>query len=884
MPSALLNDLPRIDGRTPIDALRDVLRRGGEEMNSRLDAGVPVTDLVAYRTNLIDQVLLRLWHEAIDESCLALVAVGGYGRGELHPGSDIDIQILVADDGLGGCGDAIEKFLMSLWDIGLEVGHSVRTVADCVRESEHDITVATNLMESRFLEGARDLYEAMSEATGPARIWASREFFEAKREEQRQRYHKYDDSAYNLEPNIKESPGGLRDIQMVGWVAKRHFGADTLEDLVSHGFLTRAEYESLIEGQNFLWKIRFILHSISGRREDRLLFDHQRGVAAQMGFVDREHTLAVEQFMQTYYKTVMELARLNELLLQLFEEAILLGDQATEVVAINRHFQARNNYLEVTHDKVFELAPFALLEIFLILQLHPELKGVRASTIRLLRDQRHLINENFRADPRARSLFMEILRQPRGITHELRRMNRYGVLAAYLPEFANIVGRMQYDLFHVYTVDEHTLFVLRNLRRCSVPKFAKEYPLCSEIAKSIPKPELLYIAALFHDIAKGRGGDHSTLGAHDAQVFCKNHGLSVYDSGLVAWLVENHLLMSMTAQRKDIGDPEVVGEFARRVVTPERLDYLYLLTNADIRATNPKIWNSWKDALLRELYRSTRSALRKGLSHPPDEAQLIASKQAEAHAALLERGAADARVQQVWDSLGDDYFLRHTPEEIIWDTHALMDVDPNDLPLVQVRHSARMGGSKVFLYTRDHDDLFAETTRVLDRLGFSIVDARIITTQNGYTLDTYLILEEDGRPIVDSHREQEIVLAIRDTLREPTEADAKVLRRVPRRLKHFSTPTRIHFSRDTSGQRTILELVTTDQPGLLSHVGKAFKSCGVRIKNAKIATIGARAEDVFFITDRDNRPLDSERQFACLRSSIRRELEGERAAAKAASA
>ena len=869
------------DGQALIAPLREILRQGGEELKARFHAGVPVTQLVAARTGLIDQVLIRLWERTVSEDCLALVAVGGYGRGELHPGSDIDIQILLGACKLDDCSESIEQFLTSLWDIGLEVGHSVRTVDDCVRESANDITVATNLMESRLLAGSSALYDAMREATGPARIWPSREFFEAKCREQRLRYHKYDDTAYNLEPNIKESPGGLRDIQMIGWVAKRHFGANTLEDLVSHGFLTEAEYQTLMEGQSFLWKIRFILHSINGRREDRLLFDYQRSIAHELGYTDQEHALAVEQFMQRYYQTVMELARLNELLLQLFEEAILLGDRPSEPVSINRHFQARNGFLEVTHDKVFERAPFALLEIFLILQLHPELKGVRASTIRLLRDERHLINENFRSDPRARSLFMEILRQPRGITHELRRMNRYGILAAYLPVFANIVGRMQYDLFHVYTVDEHTLFVVRNLRRCSEPKFSGEYPLCYEISKTIPKPELLYIAALFHDIAKGRGGDHSSLGGRDAELFCRDHGLSVYDTGLVTWLVQNHLLMSMTAQRKDIGDPEVINEFARHVLTTERLDYLYLLTNADIRATNPTLWTSWKDALLRELYSSTRRALRKGLTHPMDEAQLITAKQAEARAVLLGRGIVGERAEELWQTLGDDYFLRHTPEEIVWDTQALLDRDPADLPFVQVRHSERLGGSKVFVYTHDHDDLFAATTRVLDQLAFTIVDARIMTTASGYTLDTYLVLEEDGQPITERRREQEIVLALKETLRDPDQATTAVPRQLPRRLKHFPTPTRISFSRDASGQRTVMELVTTDQPGLLSHVGNAFKICGIRLKNAKIATIGARAEDIFFITDRDNQALSHEEQFACLRSAICRQLEGRQQPAEA---
>ena len=536
-------------GQAPLTAFRDALQSGVATLRQLFLDGTDAASLVRARSHTIDALVTRAWglFMITADDGIALVAVGGYGRGELLPGSDIDLMILLESDDHEPHRIAIEGFLTLLWDIGLEVGHSVRNVVQCVDEARRDITVATNLMEARLLVGPETLFQAMRAATGPEQLWPIRDFFAAKLREQTARHHKYHDTAYKLEPNVKERPGGLRDIQMIGWVAKRHFGAETLAELVQHGFLTPAEYHDLIEGQNHLWRVRMALHLLSGRREDRLLFDHQRALAQQFGYRDEGPHLAVEQFMKRYYRTVMELNRLNEMLLQHFEEAILYADDSATPVAINKRFQARKGYLEVTYEKVFQHYPFALLELFLVLEQNPDLKGVRAATIRLVRDHRHLIDDEFRNDLRARSLFMEILRQPHGVNRALRRMNRYGILAAYLPLFGQIVGQMQYDLFHIYTVDEHTLFMVRNLRRFTVSNLAHEFPLCSRLMLNLPKTELLYLAGLFHDIAKGRGGDHSELGAKDAEAFCLHHGLSNYDAHLVSWLVQNHLIMSTTA-------------------------------------------------------------------------------------------------------------------------------------------------------------------------------------------------------------------------------------------------------------------------------------------------------------------------------------------------
>lgn len=857
-------------------AFRSALRSGDEALRGAFARGVPVQLLVAARARLIDGLLLRLWQRHVGNGTteLALVAVGGYGRGELHPGSDVDLTVLLTGAGAGErFRSGLETFLTALWDMGLEVGHSVRTVEDCVREGAADVTVATNLMEARLLAGSLPLFEAMRAATGPDRIWPIRRFFEAKIQEQKRRYHRYHETAYNLEPNVKEGPGGLRDLQTVAWVAKRHFGATTLHGLVDHGFLTVAEHESLLQCQHFLWQVRFALHTIAGRREDRLLFDHQQTVARMLGYADRGHDLAVEQFMQRYYRSIMELSRLNEMLLQLFEEVILLAADPGEPVPINRRFQSRKGYLEVVRPSVFRRTPTALLEVFLLLQQHPELKGVRASTVRLIRDHRYLIDDRFRSDLRARSLFMEILRQPHGVTRQLRRMNRYGVLAAYLPEFGAIVGRMQYDLFHTYTVDQHTLFVVRNLRRFYVPRFRHEFPHCSEIMERIPKPELLYIAGIFHDIGKGRGGDHSDLGAHDAEVFCRNHGLGEFDTHLVGWLVRHHLLMSLTAQKKDIHDPEVVSEFARSIGEQLRLDYLYLLTVADIRATNPKLWNNWREALLRELYEATRRTLRRGPSNPVDKDERVREVQTLAREKLRYRSIVDDRIDTVWGAFSDDYFLRHTVDEIVWHTRAVLKKADDGRALVLGREDAARGGTSIFIYTRDQDHLFALVTSLLDQLGLTVLDARIITSRNGYSLDSFTVMEDSGQPITGRPRIKEILRSLRRELNRGGARPVGSTRRPDRALKHFPTPTRISFVDDDANGRTILELVTADRPGLLSRVGQAFVECGIRLQNAKIATLGARAEDTFFITGHDNRPLRDAQEFMRLRDALLRHLD-----------
>ena len=836
---------------------RDSLARGDAELNARFEADEPVDHLVRDRARLVDSHLLAAWNRHLGPLTerLALVAVGGYGRGELHPCSDIDVMVLVDDADSEGWQAPVESFLTFLWDMGLEIGHSVRTVDQCQEEAGADITVATTLMEARLLAGPEELFQAMAAAVSPHQIWPTPDFFEAKLREQVARHHRYHDTAYNLEPNVKGSPGGLRDIQMVGWVARRHFHAGNFHQLAQLGFLTDYEYRRLRAGQNFLWRIRWALHVITGRREDRLLFDHQLTLAQRFGYEDATYTLAVEQFMQKYYRTVMELSRLNEMLLQLFQEAILLDPEA-EPQPLNPRFQVRNDFLEVTNDDVFEDTPSSLLEIFVLLQQNPQLRGVSAGTIRLLRRSLGLIDEEFRQNPRHHRLFLEILGAPAGVTHELRRMNRYGVLGKYIPAFGRIVGRMQFDLFHAYTVDAHTLFVVSNLRRFALARFDHEFPRCSQIMRTLPRMELAYLAGLFHDIAKGRGGDHSELGAVEAEAFCLEQGLSAYDARLVAWLVRHHLLFSVTAQKKDVNDPDVVKAFAGQVGDQAHLDYLYLLTVADVRGTNPKLWNSWKEQLFEEFYEGTRRALRRGLERPVDRETLLEETRKAARKLLRRRFLRKKRINEVWDTLTDEYFLRHTPAEIAWHTCELTKRE-DDAALAAVNLEAERGGTAIVVYTSHRLHGFARATAVLDELGLNILDARITPTADGHSLDSYLVLDASGQPITEPDHGDEIRAALERALASNDGGPPTVTRQPPRQVRMFDTSTRIVFSDDTSNRYTLLELIAGDRPGLLSEVGKAFMKADVNIHTAKIMTVGERAEDVFYVSDRAGRPLNA---------------------------
>jgi [protein-PII] uridylyltransferase len=843
-------------GGPPLARLRTVLACGNAGLRQRFLAAQPTGELLRDRARLVDAVIAAAWQATAAQRLpgAALVAVGGYGRGELHPASDVDLLVLIEERDAAAAADAVPGFITLLWDSGLEIRQSVRSTDQCRADARDDLTVVTTLMESRLILGPDALHRAMEAAIAPDAIWPDRAFFEGKIREQQARHHRYDDTAYNLEPDVKGSPGGLRDIHMIGWVARRHFGSGDLDALVRRQFLSGAELRQLQQGREFLWRIRFALHLLTGRHEDRLLFDHQARIAQLFGYQDASYMLAVEQFMQRYYRTVMDLSRLNEMVLQQFQEAILTPT-ATEPEPVNERFRVRHGFLEAAGDQVFEQNPSALLEVFWLLQQRPEVKGVSARTISLIQRSLPVIDDEFRQDPRNHRLFLQILRAKEGVTHELRRMNRYGVLGRYVPAFGRIVGRMQYDLFHAYTVDEHTLFVVSNLRRFALPRFDHEFPRCSELFRELPNPEIAYLAGMFHDIAKGRGGDHSELGAIDAEAFCLEHGLSRYDARLVAWLVRNHLMLSVTAQKRDISDPAVIAEFARRVGDETHLGYLYVLTVADVRGTNPKLWNSWKARLFEELYNLARLALQRGLENPVDKDELITGRKATARELLAGSGMAPAAIDRLWLALGDEYFLRYRPEEIAWHSRSLGSAPAgDDRALVGVDDSPGGAGTAIFVYSRSDQYNFATATAVLDELGLNIADARIVRLANGFSLSTYVVL--DGAGLNGDHERRD---QIRRRLEQALEAGEgyalRVTRRPPRQVRMFSTPTHVAFAADAVNGRTVMELVAGDRPGLLCQVGRVLKDHGVAVQAAKIVTVGERAEDVFYVTDAAGSPL-----------------------------
>lgn len=862
----------KADAGKPVTAFRETLTWGRERLVGLFHEGTPADSLVHARAHLVDEVLREAWTQFLPEASggLALIAVGGYGRGELLPHSDIDLLVLFDEASLEASKSRLENFFAFLWDIGLDVGSAVRSVAQCAELAANDVTVITNLTEARPLIGDMALFAALTEAMRPEHMWPVDQFFRAKVAEQQARHAKYDDSAYKLEPNVKESPGGLRDIHTVAWVAKRHFGASSLTELRERGFLTKTECDELFAGQDFLWRVRFALHMITGRHEDRLLFDHQNKIATLFGYEDPDRNRAVEQFMQLYYRTIKSLSCLNDMLLQLFEEAILGKGRDAESKALNSRFQIRNNYIEALADDVFQKQPSALIEVFALMQQNPKIEGITTATLRLIRRDRRLINDAMREDVRSRSLFIGMFREP-GLTRALRRMNRYGVLGRYLPVFGTIIGHMQYDLFHTLTVDEHTLRLVRNLRRLNMELFRHELPFFSEIMGRLPRPDLLYVAGLYHDLGKGSGGDHSEAGAIEAEKFCLAHGLSHADADLVCWLVRNHLLMSLTAQRQDISNPEIVTAFAQKVGDRSRLEYLLVLTVSDIRATNPALWNSWRESLLRELYHSTKRALARGLDNPVSTDERVAEQRRNAYAQPESLGIDGALTDRIWGRFDADYFLRHTPAELAWHLAAIATTAEDQLPLILVR-TLDGRGTTVFVYMRDRDHLFGLSTGVLAKLGLNILDARINTTADGYALDSFVVMEGDGSPIENPHRFEEIGNALRKVLADPSISVVDVNRRRATRLRHFNTPTTVSISQDELRNRTMLELVTADQPGLLSLIGRVFHKRGILLDAAKIATIGERAEDVFYITDRQHQPITSEKAIDDLREVLTRTL------------
>jgi [protein-PII] uridylyltransferase len=807
--------------------------------------GEPHRLLVA-QAKLTDRVLRGLWAEIRAPAGSALVAIGGYGRGELFPHSDVDVIILLprplVDEASTTSRSAIERFVRLMWDTGLEVGHSVRTIDECDADMRGDVVIRTSLLERRLLAGAPALYARFCrrfDATLDVRS-----FYQAKMLEQQQRHLRYQDTAYNLEPNLKESPGGRRDLQTILWIARAGGFGKSWAELAEHGLMTRAEARDIARDERLIDDLRIRLHYLAGRREDRLVFDVQSALARELGFADTPTRRASEQLMQRYYRAAKSIRQINVILLQNLHARLFPAQ--VNVRPIDDSFQAVDELLDVRSEELFAKRPGAILEAFLQVQRNPELKGMSAPTLRALWRNRDRVDAAFRRDPANRVNFLAILREPRGVTHELRRMNQYGILARYLPAFGRIVGQMQHDLYHVYTVDEHILMVIRNLRRFTEAQHAHEYPLCSRLIADFERPEVLYLAALFHDIAKGRGGDHSKLGAGDAMRFCRQHGLSAEDASLVGWLVEQHLTMSLTAQKRDIHDPAVVAAFAEKIRTERRLAALYLLTVADIRGTSPKVWNAWKGRLLEDLFHLTQARLT-GVTATRTLDDSLEARRREAVRQLRLYAVPQDAEQALWRTLDNVYFQRHTADEIAWHARQLYFRVEGKEPIVKARLSRSGVGLQVTIYLPDQRALFARICGFFGRERLSILDAKVYTTRHGYALDTFTV-HDPGNPNAAYRAAISYVeFELKRILTEGGPLEPPPVGRMSRHLKHFPITPEVRLFPDDKGTHYILEIVAGDRPGLLARIAYTLATANVNVQSARINTLGERAEDVFLI-------------------------------------
>ena len=855
-----------------------ILLQKNKELQERYLAGDDISALLLSLSQTIDQLLQEMWsHTNINGTLDAsLVAVGGYGREEMHPASDVDLLLLLATEPHKENQDTLSDFVTQLWDLGLDIGHSVRTLEECVEEAKNDLTVITNLIEARYLCGNKALFEKLQTSITKDKIWSSAEFFEAKLEEQKKRYKRFGDTAYRVEPNLKDGPGGLRDIQTIGWIFLREFGVRSLKTLSTSKevtLLSLDEYHDLIESRDFLWKVRFVLHQLTGRKTDRLLFDHQRPLAHSFGYTNDENNASIETFMQCYYRHITKLERLNEILLGLLREHIF--DKQQTVTPINAFYTNYNGYLGLEEPDLFERHPHTLLEVFHIMQITPDIKGLTPKTLRNIRQHLAMIDDDFRANEHNKQIFIAIMSESQGITFALRRMNRYGVLAAYIPAFSHIVGRMQYDLFHAYTVDDHTLNVVRNIRRLSTEKGKEELPFCARIFNTLPKPMVLYLAGLFHDIAKGRGGDHSQKGAVDALEFCLAHDLNRHDAETVSWLVSQHLLLSSVAQRQDLSDPDVIKAVAETVVTPERMDYLYLLTICDIRGTNPTLLNTWKHSLLKDLFRATKRYLQTGSPETEDSKQLIETKKKSVVQLLLKQGVQTSICDTFFSRFNKEYVLQHSIETLAWHLKEICQASStksDNNTVTRIRESNRKDSALLFIYTKDRKDVFIKIMSAIEKLQLNVVAARIFSSHDGYILDTFNLLTADGEAFTHPHDQAQLLALIEKNLGDANFSYSFNHLRMPRQLKHFETPTRIFFAENQMHKQTIITIRTGDQAGLLTRIGKVFSEQGIMIHGAKIATLGEIAEDIFYITRKDGDLIQHQEEKEKLAQALENEL------------
>ncbi len=866
--------LPLDDGAWALQA-RERLGQADALLAQRFDRNEDIDILTSRRAAGIDGLIREAWYRCIHaDAQMSLFAVGGYGRGELYPGSDVDLQV-VADDAVATAhAESLARLFALLWDAGLPLGHGVRSLAQCTQSAADDLTVMTALMEARPLAASETDSAELADAIAPERVWPPRDYFDAKREELRQRHARFGDTSDNLEPNLKEGPGGLRDIQTLRWMAMRLAGTRDLESLVAIGQLGTDEYETLVRARREVSRLRWGLHLVANKREERLRFDYQKALAERLGFVDIEGSLAVEQMMQGFYRAAALISRVSERLLQRFEET-LEGD--AEAAPLSEHFELRHGYLAACKDEGGwpHASINEVFALFAAWAATPQARGLHSRTARALAEALPRLPAFDAVGMDERRAFIALLRGPRPV-ETLKRLARLGVLGRWIPAFSQVTGRMQFDLFHVYTVDQHTLMVLQNMGRFASGEADERFAITHEVWPRLRKPELLLLAGLFHDIAKGRGGDHSQLGAVDARAFCIAHGMSEGETALVAWLVEKHLLMSVTAQKQDIGDPAVIHRFAVEMTDRERLDLLYLLTCADIAGTSPKLWNAWKDRLLADLYTATRLALRRGLEHPVRATERIAENHAATAALLEQAGLGPLEIEDLFDELPPECFLRGRPDALAWQAQQLRELAPGDLRIAArplgAQDGVNRGALEIFVRSPDRDGLFAAIVATLDRLGLAIQQARLLDGPHGSVVDSFEVIPAEGQRVVQAEHVEQRLQASLATADLDSIRPAK--RTQPRHLRHFRIVPQVEFA-DADNGRTLLSLVCTDHPGLLAKVSRVLRSQRLRVHDARIATFGARAEDMFQISDERDRALHDEHQRQALRDALLAALDGE---------
>lgn len=869
-------NLPSADASPPDESAwalqaRERLAQLDALLAQRFDRNDEIDSLTRRRAAGIDELICEAWQRCIDtDARMSLFAVGGYGRGELYPGSDIDL-LVVADDAMQAKhADALAQLFALLWDAGLPISHAVRSLGQCTQSAADDLTVMTALMEARVLAASDEDRSDLAAAIAVERIWPPRNYFDAKRDELRQRHARFGDTSDNLEPNLKEGPGGLRDIQTLRWMAMRLAGTRDLESLVALGQLGADEFETMVRARREVSRLRWGLHLVARKREERLRFDYQKTLAERLGFIDNASSLAVEQMMQGFYRAAVLITRISERLLQRFEE-ILEGE--ANPVPLSEDFELRHGYLAACDDAYGwpDASIDAVFAMFATWAATPQVRGLHSRTARAMAESLPRLPAFDAVDPSARKAFIALLRGPQPV-ETLKRLARLGVLGCWIPAFLQVTGRMQFDLFHVYTVDQHTLMVLQNIGRFASGQADERFAITHEVWPRLRKPELLLLAGVFHDIAKGRGGDHSKLGAVDARDFCIAHGLSEGETALVAWLVEQHLLMSVTAQKQDIGDPTVIHRFAVNVADRERLDLLYLLTCADIAGTSPKLWNAWKDRLLADLYTATRLALRRGLEHPLRATERIAENRAASSALLEQTGLGPLEIEDLFDELPPECFLRGRPDALAWQAQQLRELAPDDLRIAVRPLGAQAGALEIFVRSPDRDGLFAAIVATLDRLGLAIQQARLLDGPHGSVVDSFEVIPAEGQRVVQAEQVEQRLEAALGTMDLDSIHPAR--RTQPRHLRHFRIVPQVEFA-DADNGRTLLSLVCTDRPGLLANVSRVLRSQRLRVHDARIATFGARAEDMFQISDEHDCALHEDHQRQALREALLAALDGE---------